>query len=46
MGREERRDNWRALIEKHANSGMIAIAFCKEQKISPLQPFLRGPRPA
>ncbi len=35
MGREERREYWRALIEKHAKSGMIAAAFCKEQKINP-----------
>ena len=32
---KERREYWRALIEKHARSGMIAAAFCKEQKINP-----------
>jgi len=32
---KERRDYWRALIEKHAKSGMSAVAFCKEQKINP-----------
>jgi hypothetical protein len=35
MGKEERREYWRSLIEKHAKSGMIAAAFCKEQKINP-----------
>lgn len=35
MGREERREYWRALVEKHAKSSMIAAAFCKEQKINP-----------
>jgi hypothetical protein len=35
MGREERRDYWRALIEKHAERGMSAAAFCKEQEINP-----------
>src|SRR3989304_7051667 len=35
MGREERRDYWRALVEKHVESGMSAVAFCKEQKIHP-----------
>jgi hypothetical protein len=35
MGREERRNYWRALIRKHAESGMSAAAFCKEQEINP-----------
>ena len=32
---KERRENWRALIEKHAKSGMTAVAFCKVEKINP-----------
>ncbi len=32
---KERRDHWRALIRKHAESGMSAAAFCKEQEINP-----------
>jgi hypothetical protein len=35
---KERRDYWRALVEKHAESGMSAAAFCKEQRIK-LQQF-------
>ncbi len=31
----ERRESWRAIIEKHAKSGMSAVAFCKAQKINP-----------
>lgn len=35
MSREERQKYWRQLVEKHAESGMSAAAFCKEQKINP-----------
>jgi hypothetical protein len=35
MSREERRDYWRALIEKHAKSGLSAAAFCKGQELNP-----------
>jgi hypothetical protein len=35
MSREDRREYWRALIEKHAESGLSAAAFCKEQNINP-----------
>jgi hypothetical protein len=33
--REKRKSYWRALIDKHAESGMSAAAFCKEQGINP-----------
>ena len=32
---KERQERWRALVEKHAKSGMSAVAFCKEQRINP-----------
>jgi len=35
---KERQDYWRGLVEKHAKSGLIAAAYCKEQKIN-LQRF-------
>jgi hypothetical protein len=35
MSRGNRRESWRALIEKHAESGLSAVAFCKEQNINP-----------
>jgi hypothetical protein len=34
---KERRDHWRALVEKHARSGLSGVAFCKEQNIDPQQ---------
>ena len=33
--REERKDYWRALIDKQTESGMSAAAFCKQQGINP-----------
>ena len=35
MSREDRREYWRALIEKHADSDLSAAAFCKEQNVNP-----------
>jgi hypothetical protein len=35
MSREDRVNNWRALVEKQTESGMSAAAFCKEQNINP-----------
>jgi len=32
--REERKSYWRALIDKHTESGMSAAAFCKQQGIN------------
>jgi len=32
---KERQESWRALVEKHAKSGMSAVAFCKEKRINP-----------
>jgi hypothetical protein len=34
MSREDRREYWHAVIEKHASSDMSAAAFCKEQNIN------------
>ncbi len=31
----ERREHWRAIIEKHVKSGLTAVAFCKVEKINP-----------
>ncbi len=31
---KERRDYWRTLVEKHAESGMSGAAFCKEEQIN------------
>lgn len=33
--REERTAYWRALIDKHTESGMSAAAFCKQHEINP-----------
>ena len=33
MSREERRNYWRALVEKHAESDKSATAFCKEHNL-------------
>jgi Transposase len=35
--REERRSHWRCLVDKHAESGMSAVAFCRERGINPQQ---------
>jgi hypothetical protein len=35
MSRKDRREYWRALIEKQAESGVSAAAFCKEQNVNP-----------
>lgn len=35
MSREARRDCWRDLVEKHAESGMSAAAFCNKQGVNP-----------
>jgi hypothetical protein len=35
MRREDGREDWRSLIEKQAESGLSAAAFCKEQNINP-----------
>ena len=32
--REERKAYWRALVDKHTESGMSAAAFCKQQGIN------------
>jgi len=32
---KERREHWRALVEKHAKSGLTAVVFCKERRIKP-----------
>ena len=34
MTLKDRRDYWRALIEKHTRSGLSAVAFCKQENIS------------
>ncbi len=34
---KERRDHWRALVEKHAQSGLSGAAFCKEENLNTLQ---------
>jgi len=33
--REERKSYWRALIDKHTESGMSAATFCRQQGINP-----------
>ena len=33
--REERKAYWRALVDKHTESGMSAAAFCKQEGINP-----------
>lgn len=48
--REERRSHWRNLIEKHTESGLSALAFCKEQGLNPQRFYswrrrLRGDSP-
>jgi hypothetical protein len=35
MRREDRQKYWRSLVEKLAESGMSAAAFCKEERINP-----------
>jgi hypothetical protein len=35
MTKEARVNYWRALVEKQAESGMSAAAFCKQQGINP-----------
>jgi hypothetical protein len=34
MSREEKVKHWRAVIKKHAESGLSAAAFCRERHIS------------
>jgi transposase-like protein len=34
MSKPDRQQHWRALVEKHAESGVSAAAFCKEQNIN------------
>lgn len=31
---KERRDHWRALIKKHAQSGLSGAAFCKKKRLT------------
>lgn len=33
--REERRNYWHTLVERHTESGLSGAAFCKEQGINP-----------
>lgn len=33
MTHEERTAHWRAVVEKHAESGLNAAAFCREQQL-------------
>jgi transposase-like protein len=34
MTKEERRDHWRAIIEKQATSGKSIVAYCRETRIN------------